>query len=538
MSTTSTHSKIVKILRYIFIFILIVIGIFVAVIVATIIKSNHYDSNPSHTEGTTTNSVYGYKSPQELNENYPMNKTVSDVETATVNFTKNNATSFVNYINGIDSNYNYSNLYDFEKPLEKYNVVINTTLHHNDNYELTVDNLFKIVKENNDKYINDKQINAFLYDEISDADIKTTCSAIVNVFNHYIDNGLINESEAKCTLSDLKIFKQESSTALAFVSSKNCLILNPNMADIQSIFIKEKSDTYVLTHEIIHLMQKGCNCYSKDCPDLVQMFGSNCTFNNVPVNTIKFSWLYEASAEKEMANYTNHPTTTYHAYITYLESLNLANLKDFNIEKLSFNHDINALYNYYNLTSDKDKTELLNMLYYIEIMQVAPDDFYEAYGKPKPSDDVKENVCYTVKPVIFETLTKLFYKNLSETITDKEIPIQDVFYLISLFENDVNSHLEYSNPDLNKYNNDFLKVYTEIQNQFFLELANASNLSKEQVYEKFDNYGAFIKDGDSKKDNFKLDFLSTGQINYLKGRQEALQSSASISVREHFLSTQ
>lgn len=455
-----------------------------------------------------------------------------------INFTSSNYDEIKLYLDNLTVFYEYEDLYNFKETLNEYNK-LNLVDNHNCKLKnITVDELYSIIVNNNEEY--KKNIKTSIYKELSSSEMREICELIVEIVNNSLkSNNDISIDRIKCVLSNLKLFKQTSSVANAFVTDDNCLIISPNMLEVASLINGKGTDKDIFIHEINHFLQKGCNCDLNNNDNLKRNFGISYGFNNVKVNSLDFTWLYEASAEKNMMNLTSHEPLVYQNMIGYLESLSLVNLLNDNYkvadtEKLSFKRNLDDLYTYFDV-ADGDKKEILNMMYSIEVMQQAPDDFYKALeeqtGKTKDNSLVDE-VNYTVKVSICETLSKLFYKNLSKNIVNKDVTLEDVFYLISLFENDLNSHIKYKDSTKYSYNERFINTYIDIQNNFFYQLSKCLNCSEEEMEDRFNNYTSNIKLSDGTiVNNYSLNFLNKEKIDYLEERKEAIKLSSSVSIR-------
>lgn len=452
-----------------------------------------------------------------------------------INFTTNNYNSIKNYLDSLDVTYEYENLYKFDESLTEYSKLNLVNTHSSELKTITVDELYNIVLKNNKEY--KKTVKTSIYKELDNSEIREICTLIVETANKYIkENKDIKEDRVRCVLSNLKLYKQTSAVANAFVTDDNCLIISPNMLQVADLINGKGTREDVFIHEIVHFLQKGCNCDLNKNTNLKRNFGFSYGFKNLEVNSLDFTWIYEASAEKNMMNLTGHDPLVYKNMIGYLESLSLVNLlsDSYNVndtEELSFKKDLNDLYDYFGVTTDKDKKEILNMMYSIEVMQQAPIDFYnlleKTTGRTKDSALIDE-VNYTVKVSICETLSKLFYQNLAKNLVNKDATLGDVFYLISLFENDLNSHIKYKDSTKYDYNDRFIETYLNIQDNFFYELSKATGYSQEDIENKFDDYTAHTTEGN----NYSLSFLNKEKINYLEEREEAMNLSATISIRD------
>ena len=469
--------------------------------------------------------------------NVPLNSTGNKLYDNVINYSNND--EFISYLNSLNTKYDYENLYNLDDSLNEYNKLLLTDKHDGSLSSITVDELMSKVLKNNEKY--KKENKSSIYRELKNKELRNLCETIVNTVNDFIkDNDSIDVNRIKCILGDLKILSQRSSFNNAFVTDDNCLVISPNMLKVAQLINGEGTDKDVLIHEINHLLQKGCNCDLNKNSNLKRNFGFSYGFKNIGVNSLDFSWIYEASAEKNMVNYTGHEPLVYKNRIGYLESLSLVNIANENYkvndtEKLSFKRDLNDLYNYFNVSSDKDKREILNMMYSLEVMQASPDDFYKNYknqtGNEK-NDEIVDEVNYTVKSSICSTLTKLFYRNLSNNIKNKNVTLGDVFYLIHLFENDLNNHILYNSNKNYDYNKDFMNTYIDIQNNFFNSLAKNKNYSQDNIIDMFNNYTVNVKLSDSAiVSNYSLNFLDNDKIKYLNQRQKDLSKEATNTIR-------
>ena len=484
--------------------------------------------NKEITNNTPTISFDGYDIPMKDIGEYGKTNTK-------INFTTNNYNSIKNYLDSLNITYEYEKLYKFDESLTEYNKLSLVNTHSSELKNIAVDELYNVILKNNKEY--KKTSKTSIYKELSNSEIREICSLIVETANKYIkENKNINPDRLKCVLSNLKMYKQTSAVANAFVTDDNCLIISPNMLQVANMINGKGTKEDIFIHEIVHFLQKGCNCDLNKNTNLKRNFGFSYAFNNLEVNSLDFTWIYEASAEKNMMNLTGHDPLVYKNMIGYLESLSLVNLLNDSYsvndtEELSFKRDLKDLYTYFNVTTDRDKKEILNMMYSIEVMQQAPIDFYNVLekntGRTKDSALVDE-VNYTVKVSICETLSKLFYKNLAKNLVNKDAALEDVFYLISLFENDLNSHIKYKDSTKYSYNDRFIETYLNIQDNFFYELSKSTGYSQEEIENKFDGYTAHIKEGN----NYSLSFLSKEKVNYLEEREAAMNLSATVSIRD------
>ena len=439
-----------------------------------------------------------------------------------VNVDFNDYYSYKDYLNSIDINFIYSDLFSIEESLEKYNRLSFTDKHNSKLNDLNESDLLRIVKENNKEYKKNKSSS---YKELSDNELVSICKIIVSVCNDYIkEHSEISKSRLLCVLSDLKIFNK-SSFNNAFVTNDNCLIMSPNMIDLTKININEDISYKVLVHEIIHLLQKGCNC-EKNKNSLINNYGFCYSFEYSEMNSLDFSWFYESAAEKNMSNYIGCDPITYKSMIGYLDSMSLINLlkqsyKVGDTEALSFSRTLDKLYNYFDATTDEEKKDILKLMYSIEVLQRDPEDFYkkykQVYGEDK-SQKIIDKVRYQVKSSICSKFSQIFYKNLANFIVENKLTLDDIFYIITIYECDLSNHLDYDNVNKYQYNEYFFEKYEDIQSNFFYLIAKSMGISQESIEEMYSGYTAYNKKNERKTN---LDFLSSEKkqfIDYIENK--------------------
>lgn len=211
--------------------------------------------------------------------------------------------NFINYVNCLDTKYEYEELYDIDINLNKYDNLTFTKKHNSKLKSLDSSELLKLVVENNKLFKNDKKTS--LYKDVSSNELQDICDLIISTCKDFIrDNENIDEDRLLCVLSDLKIFNK-TSTNNAAITDDNCLMISPNMLELANKINGDGTETDVLIHEINHLLEKGCNCDVQK-NNLIHNYGFSYSFKDSEINSLDFTWIYEASAEKNMCNYTNH----------------------------------------------------------------------------------------------------------------------------------------------------------------------------------------------------------------------------------------
>lgn len=413
------------------------------------------------------------------------------------------AITFQQYLNSIDTIYTYEELYGIDEALEKEKQTVPRATKHlhaiqTIDGKFNTDTIVEQVIKNNKNYLESENISAYKkasLKELNSAEIESIISIIVEVLNQELDtNQDIDSEELKCVIGDLKIFSSPSSSN-ALVNDDNCLIISPNMINIAQIMDNKKdAKKDILIHEAMHLVQKSCK--DNEDKEKTSKIGISQYWTDLKVNPLKWNWFYEASAEKEMCNLTGDSAVTYKYLISYLDSLSMATILNDNVkanqtERLCFQKNPERLYEQFNCNSIEEQKEIIKLMYTIDILQYEREDFYNQYNPIYGEIDSEEQLVVlqrNLKTSICETLTRKFYESLSSQMTKQSICIDDMNYLIRVFEADINSHLDCENKDKAQENIPFMERYLEIQNNFFQGIADSNQMLIEEVIENYNNY--------------------------------------------------
>ena len=283
----------------------------------------------------------------------------------------------------------------------------------------------------------------------------------------------------------------------------------------------------VVYHEVQHLFHISCPCRGP-----IQ-YGLSYSDENLEINPLLWMWFVDASAEKDAYNLTREDILVYQNMIGYLESISMATILNPNVvvhqtEKLSLTGNMNRLFEQLGATTEAQKLEIIQMMFTIEILQNQNEDFHRAYEQEygiyiPDSDDELLAFQRIIKTSICETLSKVFYNNLANAVQNNSVTLEDVFYLISVFEAHMNRHTSYHLIINFKDIERFLSNYIDIQNAFFGAIANSNNLSTGDVINAFDNYAFWVRNSDGNKTlNHSLNWLLADKTNYIYGRQNDL----------------
>lgn len=431
------------------------------------------------------------------------NKPVLPYDATPVNISSDAKTTFNDFLSTIDVTYEYEDFYGIDAALEKQS---NTPFVKSEMHSHTIslksgkfdaDTMADVIIHNNKTYLESDNVSDFkksTYSELSNQDIKDLSSIVADTLNTELSrNPSIDIEELKCVVGNLKMFSSIS-TSIAYVNSDDCLAISPNMIDLATIINSDNGNVErdVIVHESMHLIQKSCVDNQKD----VEVTGISQSYADLDVNPLKWSWLVEGSAEKEMCDITGDEAVTYKFKISYLDSLTMATILKDNVsvdqtEKICFQNNPEMLYQQFGCDTEDQKRELIKMMYTTDILQSEREDFYDKYEPVYGSLDNEDQLVALqrkLKVPICETLTKEFYENLSDYMSANPITIDDMNYLLRTFEGDLNSHLDCANIEKAADNLKFMDIYITIQDEFFKAAAESSGISYEEIIDRYNNY--------------------------------------------------
>lgn len=436
--------------------------------------------------------------------------------------------NFEKYISAVDVDYDFEQAYHIDEALAIYNdnTINHVSKHSYDirvNGSLNTDYFYNIVKKNNKKFFDVKKesYSEHFYEEYSDKKLKEICQQICGALDEIAKKEPeIDLDTACCYLYNLAIVKKTTGFDFGGFTMDNRFYLNYDYMK-QAGFAMDTDDIEKTTfyHEMMHAFQFACEDIKKTDEDRM---GITHTYESLQVNPLSWYWLLEGSAEMNMSQYLDVRYSTYKNMIGYIHSLNIAaNLNTNNeyvqIEKICFQRDLEKFFEVLDVSSESEKREIIKMMYSIEIIQESKDDFYDWYNETYNTDlSVETNgeqsvLRLTLKEDALMTLTKLFYRNLARQVNKGNVTLQDTYYLMRLYEADLDNHFSNNTVGYMEFFHDFYDTYVDLQNEFFSIIAAENNLSADDLANEFDNYSM---NAVSKSPNCDLRFLSSDAKNY------------------------
>lgn len=500
--------------------------LFIICCVAVYIKFGHSSNDvPNETEEITT-SVYE----QVIDvENGADDVVDADTTPIPVKMSNGKLKAFEKYISSINVDYDYDEAYNIDEALELYNdnTVNTVTKHSHDirvNGEFDADYFYELVKSNNEKFLEEKKKDSMqgFYKEYSDKDMKKICTQMCEALEDISKKDTtVDIDTACCYLYNLIILGKSGSLDFGGFDMDNRFYLNYDNMETGA-FAMDTDDIEQTTfyHEMMHAFQFACDDIKK--PDEDRM-GITHTYDEIEINPFSWYWLLEGSAEMNMSQYLGVRYSTYKSKITYIDSLNfVSNIVNgdnlVQTEKLCFQRDLNKLFEQLGAVTDEEKREIIKMMFSIEILQESDTEFYDWYEDKYgvdlsiSSNGDETNLRLTVKEDAMLTLTKIFYKKLARQVNSGEASIQDVYYLMRLWEADINRHFSNDTVGYMMFFHDFYDTYIDLQNEFLNIIADENSLSFDDLKNNFESYSMNTS---SKTPNCDLKFLSAEGKNYI-----------------------
>lgn len=472
---------------------------------------------------TSTKDTYNYSTTiEESSDNSFISFDEHELEVIEAKINANINDDFQSYLDGLHTKYKYSEYFKTTDALQEYKKMPQKDVKSTGvvtSKKVDKNSLLRMVLNNNEKFLSTyKGSNYF---KISDDKLKE----IVDIMALQLETVLkesdnIDVNILNSTLNSLEILEYKS-FGNAYVSveeSKFCLNFTAIDA-LQKINSDVNMLERVVKHETNHLVQVG---YSSDNSFKYNM-GVSYAYSNLKVNTLYWDWFIEGSAEKMTLNRNNPNPFNYKNQVEAINTLAIANIVNVNgvndIEEMTLQRDLNEFFHLFNAETDEEKEEIINMMFAYDIIFSENKDFINNYQEKNGYFDLSSLYAYQkeLKPAIGQTLTKLFYSNLSDSLTKKELNLKQVFGLIRVFETEMCYLTDYDLDEKREMNREFISVYSDIQNEFFNNLAEESNLNGNELKNLYCKYSNFCAQNAQKGNVVRTDaeWLSSEKNEFL-----------------------
>ena len=453
-----------------------------------------------------------------------------------LNLSKHEYESYSKWICSHEVEYVYSDLYNIEyvyKNINNYRKQMDKQHKLHKDLITTIDNIptkeliYQKLMNNSNEYLKTHRE----YNPLNHSYLDTIAEILSRMIKNNYSN--LNQNDIQriyCMLNDVKAVSIDSTDFTvndlkqiynARVTDDAVIILDPEMMkQLRGNHIEERT----IAHEVVHLLQRMCPDHKIE--GLTQIGNSLYVeeFDNTgEVNSLHFQWLYEATAEQmSMKAYKANVPLVYTNMVGYLSTLNLITLLSDKYDENSIavsqlSNNPNKMYDLFDIQTEQEKIEIIRMLYSICYIQSEREDFTSAYeAKYGNIDGLQTTIKKEMKESIVQTMTKYFYNNLAKCIVNNQVTLQDVFYLINVFESSLNRHIIYDDHERYAYNDEAIVFYLESQNRFFKMLAKENNYTFEDITQQFDEYALVKRNGNEFQRNYQFFWLSDNEKEYIE----------------------
>lgn len=361
---------------------------------------------------------------------------------------------------------------------------------------MSTDELLELVKANNEEFLAVPGIKNSMYRPLEEDYLEWVCEVVADTLNRElaeVDFGAQLGSIA-WNVENLKILKGGSVANASYTKGSVMQVRKSGAESMVAITGEEMAAHMTVTHEVEHLLQNMSEPAQRAL-GLEQCYGFSYNWADMAVNSLYFTWFTEASAERLSAAFYDTQPTTYASMISYLDSLTLPTLlrgsQPLDTPRLSQQSTLEAVFEHFGCETEEERFELLNMLYGIELIQTTPEGFWEVYTAEtglEQNDDSIGALRREIKEPVCITMSRYFYRDLARCIAAGEMTLRELFYLISMWEFDLNTHIIYEDETRIDTTATFLAGYTGMQDAFFEALAESCGMTAQELCEAFCAY--------------------------------------------------
>lgn len=412
-----------------------------------------------------------------------------------VNLSSNDTMNFINTLDSIKVDYKYSEYFEIDKAMAEYekNTLNEVTYDLNIiDDKLEVETLYEIVKRNNEQYLDEHSaINK--YTMPSDGELRTVCEWICDSINYEIDNHPVDIKAIEQRVSVLKIFSVNYYAYGYYSLEDELMAYNKKMIDTngRSTLFEE-----TICHETKHLVQIPSK-QEVENTNIKDVAGVCYGYKDLIVNSLNPDWLSEGIAELQTLKQLNiEKSLNYQELINSIELLVLSTINKNEVgdfEKICMGTNLEELYKYFGAETPEERQEISTMLFALNIIKLdnTTSTTYEFYNYFKEINGesmdytTRRYYQYNLSSSIAQTMSKIFYENLAIAMENKNIPLADVFSLITCFEIKLSEQCRYYDIIRAEELESFFVNYTVMQEEFYGVIAEKIGCTLEEVMESY-----------------------------------------------------
>ena len=499
--------------------------------------NTNIDTSASENTLTPTSDNVWVRPPYSIGpiERVTLDAELQNILNTAVYFSEDSNIHMQNFLRNVYVHYQDSEIFGFDEALARYHALPPFNVQSSEfivNNRIDTNRLRTQILSNNRDFLYE-HVNTPLgnfYAELSHSDFERIFEIFVYALQFRLDAGdIAYAGRLDKNLTDLKILSSLGRPGVAYAGvvytdlNMVAVRLNHPSFERQDInFMK-----HLIIHEAIHYIQMAFG-EELEIRDLEARFGFAYVWDDLAINSLHFMWYIEGATEQlAMETYGTFTPTWYEREVRDLESMTLAlilreNVYPLTLASLTFQEELMPLFTVFGAYTPNQQKEILNMMFAREILFGGDNrrDFQRVGGNSSWQFE------FGLRASIAQTLTKTFYSSLAERISTAQTTIEEVFWLISLFEADLNRQLRYAGNDRLPFNRDFIDNYVLIQNEFFGLLAEESGIDFEHIIRA---YNAFSMT--SLASTINISFLDNTEREFIKRIAIGLQGDRTHSVQ-------
>ncbi len=449
-----------------------------------------------------------------------------------VRISNSDAQNFANYVHGKRVDYQYSEYFEIDEALAKYNGIKEyETVSSNfiKNGKIDENGLKIQVMKNNEEYLKNQKGNR--YSALSTSDFDNIFKSLMEGLNYQLDSN-VDLAQLDDNLTNLKILAMSASGS-AMVTDDAILAVNMKVIQIkQNSYPNVNYLRMTIIHEAQHLKQVS-SVQEREKEGYTRNLGIAYSWDDLKVDSLFWQWFLEGAAQALTDEYERlQIIPTYESQVKAIQSLTLSTiLKDevgsITVPKISLQPNLNQLFEIFNCKTDEDRKEIVKMMFAYEI-SLNQNSKFANYYKSK-TNTALNNYTYSdsLRASVGGTLTKVFYENLSTSIVDKDISLEDIFSITAAFETEMARVTRYSSATYQDAHVAFAQHYNDIQSQFFTLLGKSLDMKAEDVYALYNGYFH-----DNLSDTMNSSLLDSEELSYVNDILQSRLSNKQKTVNE------
>ena len=398
-----------------------------------------------------------------------------------------------NFISSIHVDYPYANRYGIDEALAKYYSVKHPTITSNEiiNNGVINSGFYDAVKRNNEEYF---QGEPFLSHKEMDKSVLTEITSYIRDYLNKLikENPDIDLNVLDYTLKNLIIVQNNSAFGNAGVEFDQPLLW-VNLGAIENSAKNTGLNALKINmeHEATHLVKQ--NYLPTDT--YTYNFGLAYYFDELINNPLFWASFNEGICDAARAE-IEESVGFYYNNVKEIDAMVLATIlkpdvEHDTVEKIGLQRDLDKFFDLFGADTMEEKREVISMMFAYELINPITmplnDPYIAIIGEGYKMDD-RDALKVLLKASVAQTLTKIFYTNLVDLVSTKNVELRDIFNLMSVMETEFNRISRFTYEK--EANVESLQNYHDIRYAFLMTLSQNSEYSVDELETLFIAYDA------------------------------------------------